>query len=116
MFVYRQPRNAVEVDRLLHAAWTDPLAGYGWDGDRHWTTDPVRTWWRERARLRAWAIDLRAAWSGHPDAYRQEAATGLSELLTYLDGGLETDLRLYLFRLEERRSPNPSEPLPELDP
>jgi hypothetical protein len=42
--VYRQPKNAVEVDRLLFAAWNDPCRGYGWDGDQHWTADSVRTW------------------------------------------------------------------------
>lgn len=112
--VYRRPRNAVEVDRLLYAAWTDPLGGYGWDGDQHWTPDSVRAWWRERARLREWATDLRVAWSDHSDPYRREAATGLSDLLLHLDGELEADLRLYLHRLEERRSPRPAERLPEL--
>ncbi|MGW6972062.1 ferredoxin [Streptomyces sp. NPDC054952] len=113
-FVYRQPRNAVEVDRLLFAAWTDPLSGYGWDGDQHWTAGSVRTWWHERARLREWATDLKTAWSPHSDADCQEAATGLAVLLAYLDGELETDLRLYLYWLEERRSPGPAEALPKL--
>ncbi|MER6160249.1 ferredoxin [Streptomyces sp. NPDC001868] len=113
-FVYRQPKNAVEVDRLLFAAWNDPFSGYGWDGDQHWTADSVRIWWHERARLQEWATDLKAAWSVHADEHHQEAASGLNDLLAYLDGDLETDLRLYLYWLEERRSPRPTEALPEL--
>ncbi|WP_405533278.1 ferredoxin [Streptomyces avidinii] len=113
-FVYRQPRNAVEVDRLLFAAWTDPLSGYGWDGDENWTAGSVRTWWHERARLHEWATDLRTTWSAHSDEHRQEAAAGLTDLLAHLDGELETDLRLYLYWLEERRPPAPAEALPKL--
>ncbi|MGW6819450.1 hypothetical protein [Streptomyces sp. NPDC055005] len=43
-FVYRRPRNAVEVDRLLFAAWTDPSSGYGLRSQRvgeAWLTRPL---------------------------------------------------------------------------
>ncbi|WP_329301652.1 ferredoxin [Streptomyces sp. NBC_00659] len=113
-FVYRQPKNAFEVDRLLFAAWADPLSGYGWDGDQHWTADSVRSWWHERSRLREWATSLNTAWSAHSDESHREATAGLNDLLTYLDGALATDLRVYLYRLQERRSPDPTEALPRL--
>ncbi|WP_228121223.1 hypothetical protein [Streptomyces fagopyri] len=113
-FVYRQPRNAVEVDRLLFAAWTDPLSGYGWDGDQHWTADLVRSWWHERSRLREWATSLHTAWSANSDEIYQELSAGLNDLLAYLDGELETDLRVYLYWLHERRSPDLNEVLPRL--
>ncbi|MFF8535335.1 hypothetical protein ACF07B_25895 [Streptomyces sp. NPDC015532] len=39
---------------------------------------------------------------------------GLYDVLTCLDGELETDLRVYLYWLQERRSPEPIEALPRL--
>ncbi|WP_392962925.1 hypothetical protein [Streptomyces sp. LN245] len=113
-FVYRQPKNAVEVDRLLFAAWTDPLSGYGRDGDQHWTAGSVRSWWHERSRLREWATSLDTAWSARSGESHREVTAGLNDLLTSLDGELGTDLRVYLYQLQERRSPDPTEALPRL--
>ncbi|MFJ8045594.1 ferredoxin [Kitasatospora sp. NPDC096147] len=114
-FVHRQPRNAAEVDRLLLAAWRDPFDGYGWDGDRHWTPDSVRGWWHDRGRLREWATGPAGEWSACSDGgHRAAAATGLRGLVSYLDDGLEGDLRRYLYWLAEGRSPGPAERLPGL--
>ncbi|MFD7556244.1 ferredoxin [Streptomyces sp. NPDC059835] len=109
-FVFRQPREPAEVDRVLFAAWNDPFRQYGMDGDRHWTTQSVRAWWRERARLREWAVHFATAPSGS-----HHFRHGLVDLLSYLDGDLEAHLRGYLFWLEEGRAPTDSETLPDLD-
>jgi hypothetical protein len=113
-FVFRQPRTPTEVHHVLAAAWADPFRGYAYDGDQHWTSDAVRIWWRDRARLQEWIAHLTTAWSGSARSDEQEAATGLRALATYLDGGLETHLRGYCFWLEERRRPAPNEQLPAL--
>ncbi|MEO3747464.1 hypothetical protein [Plantactinospora sp. B5E13] len=112
-FVFRQPRTPAEVNALLDAAWEDPYGGYGCDGDDRWTPATVRAWWRERGRVREHLDDLLPRWSAGR-AEEQEAAEGLRDFRSYLAGPLATDLRRYLFWLEERRSPTPVDVLPDL--
>ncbi|GAA1589725.1 ferredoxin [Streptomyces globosus] len=108
-FVFRQPRRPAEVNSVLLAAWNDPCGQYGMDGDQWWTTQSVRAWWQERARLREWAERFSTAPSGsHHFPY------GLADLLSYLDGDLKAHLRGYLFWLEEGRPPTGAEILPDL--
>ncbi len=112
--VYRQPRNAREVQLVLTAAWNDPWGAYAADGDEHWTLDLVRDWWAGRRRLTAWIDDVRRRWSVSERADERDNAAGLREFGRYLDHGLEGHLREYGFWLDNRRSRRPDEMLPDL--
>jgi hypothetical protein len=112
--VYRQPRNASEVQLELTAAWNDPFGGYAADGDEHWTLRLLQEWWVDRGRLAAWIDDLQRRWSSSDRADERENATGLRAYAEYLGSGLEADLRRYGFWLDNGRSPRPDERLPHL--
>lgn len=109
-FVYRQPLNARQVDDFMEAPGGEPMGGYAWDGDEHWTPESVRAWWRERGRVRAWIEAELAA--------RQESCNDEEPLRAYADhldgGGLERYLRGYLYWLVEGREPTLDEELPAL--
>lgn len=110
-FVFRQPRSPREVDDFLEAPYGEPLGGYAWDGDEHWTPGLVRAWWRERDGVREWIL---AELADRKDSYNDEAT--LREYLADLDGGaLERYLRGYLFWLTEGREPVLGEELPVLE-
>lgn len=47
-FVFRQPSTLDELTGVIYAAICDPFAGYGADGNDHWTTSMVREWWNMR--------------------------------------------------------------------
>lgn len=113
-FVYRQPRDVAETLAVLGAAAQDPMAGYACDGDRHWTPELVRDWWRERARVREWAVRLDRSWSVSESGEEREAAGGAREYVAHIDGGLADQLRGYVFWLAEGRPARPGESLPGL--
>jgi hypothetical protein len=113
-YVFRQPRDAGEVAALTEAAEADPFRAYGCHGDDHWTPVAVRAWWHNRQRV----IDVVSATleslAGEERSDSLDAAQGLRDFLSYIDDGLATDLRAYIFRLEAGRFPLPDDPLPEL--
>jgi hypothetical protein len=113
-FVYRQPRTPTELAALAAAAWEDPFGGYGCDGDDRWTPETVRTWWRERNRVVQYVEQQHQQWNASDRTEEQEAAAGLRDFASYLAGPLDADLRIYLFWLMERRSPNSGDRLPSL--
>ena len=125
-FIYRQPVNAHETLAVLDGCRMELYSGYQWDGDDHWTTDTVREWWRDRGRVREWAVAIAADWgadahpqwgfNGGPDyrGHYQDAAQGHRDFVAYLDDGLGPYLRGYLFWLDQRRAPRPGESLPHL--
>ncbi|GLY04062.1 hypothetical protein [Actinoplanes sp. NBRC 101535] len=113
-FVFRQPRTTAEVAAVVAAAGDDPFGGYGCDGDDRWTPETVRAWWQDRDRAVEHVEGLRRQWTDGERADEREAADGLADFASYLDGSLREDLRIYLFWLIERRSPRPGEPLPAL--
>ncbi|MFG2879849.1 ferredoxin [Streptomyces sp. NPDC048337] len=118
-FVFRQPVNAAETECLVAAAQLELYSGYAWDGDEHWTPETVRDWWRDRGRVRQWAVAAAAEWAGYDEepqyfAHYHEAAQGHRDFVAYIDDGLEAHLRGYLFWLEQRREPRPGEALPGL--
>ena len=114
--VFRQPRDSDEVAALAEAAEADPFSGYGCDGDDRWTPEAVRRWWRDRQGvIDRVSADLETL-NAEANSNSLEAADGLREFLAYLETGLETDLRAYLFRLETGRYPGSGEQLPELSP
>lgn len=53
-------------------------------------------------------------WTAKPDPYHLEATEGARDFLSYLEGDLKTDLRVYLFRLEQGRYPGAGDQLPDL--
>ncbi|MFE9630454.1 ferredoxin [Streptomyces sp. NPDC006463] len=114
-FVYRQPRGPGEVADLREAACEEAYAGYGRDGDLHWTPESVREWWRDRGRVREWAFSL--GWGDWVTSDREElrdAAAGARAYVAYIDDGIGAYLRDYLFWLVERRPSRPGESLPVL--
>ncbi|WP_329342727.1 hypothetical protein OG866_40965 [Streptomyces sp. NBC_00663] len=38
----------------MQMARDEPMGGYAWDDDRHWTPRAVREWWAGRAHVHAW--------------------------------------------------------------
>ncbi|MCX4802073.1 ferredoxin [Streptomyces sp. NBC_01214] len=113
-FVYRQPRTPEETYRVLAAAWQELTAGYQCDGDERWTPELVREWWRDRGRVREWAVGLDRSWSASARAAEREAVGGARAYVAYIDDGLADYLRGYVFWLAERRHPRPDELLPRL--
>ncbi|MFB7718499.1 ferredoxin [Nocardia sp. NPDC056100] len=112
-FVYRQPKSPAEVEGLLAAAADDPFDGYASDGDSRWTPAAVRAWWSGRDKVTEHLRQLLAEYTKAGDiAQRVEAAEGVRDFLTYLATNLETDLREYVFRLENDRYPTADDPLP----
>ncbi|MEV0992791.1 ferredoxin [Streptomyces sp. NPDC049949] len=118
-FVFRQPVNERETEALVTAAGWELYNNYAWDGDDHWTPEGVRAWWRERGRVREWAVGAAAAWSSYAEnptyvPHYHDAADGHRDFVAYIDDGLEAYLRGYLFWLDLRREPAPGEALPRL--
>ncbi|MFD8750363.1 ferredoxin [Kitasatospora sp. NPDC059577] len=113
-YVYRRPRTPADTALLVEAADNDPLLGYGCDGDSRWTPETVREWWRDRGRVLQYLTDHRSTWDEGDAWARQDTAAAVREFERYIAGGLATDLRIYLYWLEERRSPTPADRLPEL--
>ncbi|MFI0899393.1 ferredoxin [Streptomyces sp. NPDC020983] len=113
-YVYRQPRNPEELRQLVDAAQQEVFGGYGCDGDSHWTPASVREWWRERRRVVEYLADRRADWEADDAKAGQGVAAAALEYTAYIEGGLASHLRVYLFWLEERRSPAATDRLPVL--
>ncbi|MCX5231506.1 hypothetical protein [Streptomyces sp. NBC_00233] len=125
-FIFRQPVDQYETVAVIHGCRMELYRGYNWDGDDHWTVEAVRDWWRDRARVRAWAVAIAAGWgaNAHPHwgfnadpRYRghyHDAAQGHRDFIAYIDDGLEIYLRGYLFWLEQRRESRDGEALPRL--
>src|SRR5262249_23564321 len=95
-FGYRQPRTATQVAALADAAWEDRFGGYGCDGDDRWTPETFRAWWRERDRVVEHVEQQHRQWVASDRADEQEAAAGLRDFASYVDGPLHDDLRIYL--------------------
>ncbi|MFJ7273500.1 ferredoxin [Kitasatospora sp. NPDC098663] len=110
-YVYRQPRNPAEAARLVEAADCDPFLGYGCDGDVRWTPEAVREWWRDRDRITYYLSGQ--DWDGI-DWAEQGVAAAVRDYTSYIAGDLAADLRIYLYWLEEGRSPTPDDRLPGL--
>lgn len=113
-FLYRQPRNVEELHAVVDAVQEDPWAGWACDGDHHWTLSLVREWWQDRRRLRDWITTKHSRWSTSDRDDEREAATGLTDYLAYLDDGLEADLRLYCYFLDNQVGPTAGDHLPPL--
>jgi hypothetical protein len=113
-FVYRQPQTPAEVETLLRVAWDEPMGGYAWDGDVHWSERSVREWWANRAQVREWIHNEIATRSISKAGYDRESVPALREFAGHLDGPLERCLRGYIYWLIERREPDARTTLPQL--
>ncbi|MBR7839168.1 hypothetical protein KDL01_38250 [Actinospica durhamensis] len=113
-YVYRQPHDPAAVTAIAMAAFEDPFAGYGYDGDAHWSPQAVRTWWRDRDEVRQSVLATVSVLESEDGSASAEAALGARVYLDYLGGELEADLRRYLFRLDQGHYPVRGERLPEL--
>ncbi|MYV53869.1 ferredoxin [Streptomyces sp. SID3212] len=113
-YVYRQPKTHADTALLVEAADQDPFLGYGCDGDLRWTPETVREWWSERGRVTRYLADHRSTWDESDVTWGQGIGAAVRDFEAYIAGGLATDLRVYLYWLEERRSPAPGDRLPEL--
>ncbi|MFI1563202.1 ferredoxin [Streptomyces sp. NPDC020490] len=113
-YVYRQPRTPEELRHLVAAAEDEVLSGYGCDGDAHWTPETVREWWRDRARIVEYLAARRHAWEADDERSGQGTAAAADDYAEYVDGELAAHLRVYLFWLDERRSPTAADRLPRL--
>ncbi|MGW1122599.1 hypothetical protein ACWD5B_36730, partial [Streptomyces tanashiensis] len=102
------------------------IRGQLWRGPPPGGAHPPRDWWRDRNRVREWAVAIAADWGAdaHPHwgfsadpiylGHYHDAAQGHRDFIAYIDDGLETYLRGYLFWLEQRREPRDGEALPRL--
>ncbi|APE19576.1 ferredoxin [Streptomyces venezuelae] len=113
-YVYRQPRTPQELQQMVDAAEAEVFSGYGCDGDAHWTPDAVREWWRDRGRIAEYLAKRRPDWAADDAKAGQGVAEAALNYARYLDGDLAAHLRVYLFWLEERRSPTLADRLPQL--
>ncbi|MFJ8745823.1 ferredoxin [Embleya sp. NPDC127516] len=113
-YLYRQPRSAAETALLVEAAECEVFGAYGCDGDTHWTPAAVRDWWRDRGRITRYLAQEHHDWADDPEAVRQGVRAGIRDFASYIDGELAIDLRVYMYWLEERRSPEPGNRLPDL--
>jgi hypothetical protein len=113
-YVYRQPRTPEELRQLIDAAEAEAFSGYGCDGDAHWTPEAVREWWRDRRRITEYLANRRSDWEADDAKAGQGVAAAAQKYADYLHRELASHLRVYLFWLEERRSPTVADRLPQL--
>ncbi|MFD5428347.1 ferredoxin [Streptomyces sp. NPDC127084] len=113
-YVYRQPRTSEQLRQLVEAAQAEVFAGYACDGDARWTPEAVRERWRDRTRIKEYLASRRSAWVADDEKSGQGTAAAADVYAAYVDGDLAAHLRVYLFWLDERRSPAPEQTLPPL--
>jgi hypothetical protein len=107
-FVWRQPTTDEDTLALMTGASSDPFAGFGWDGDEHWTASLVREWWARRQARAPLVGALLAEWT-KPKLSVAAAAYG-----EYIESELPRYLRSYLHFLETGRYPSRDDSLPLL--
>ncbi|MGW0875286.1 hypothetical protein ACWD3J_17205 [Streptomyces sp. NPDC002755] len=76
--------------------------------------ETVREWWRNRSQVVQYLSDQRSKWDESDAWAGQGIAAAVRDFELYIADDLATDLRIYLYWLEERRSPTPVDRLPEL--
>jgi hypothetical protein len=115
-FIWRQPQDPAQLTQVISAAWCDPFSGYGWDGDAYWTTEAIRDWWADRGEISEWVDRQLRDRTLTSSAYSQDRATtaSLRQFRSYFSTSLDSDLREYLFFVEEHRSASDGELLPLL--
>jgi hypothetical protein len=107
-FVWRQPRTDLETLALMTGASSDPFAGFGWDGDAHWTPSLVREWWARREERASIVGVLLAMW------IEPKLSVAAAAYADYVTGELPRYLRRYLCFLDMGRSRAEGDVLPQL--
>ena len=107
-FVWRQPTTDEDTIALMTGASSDPFAGFGWDGDEHWTPSLVREWW---ARREARAPLVGALLAELTEPKLSVAAGAYAE---YIKSEMSQYLRRYVRFLETGRYPSGDDSLPQL--
>lgn len=96
-FIFRQPANFTELLQVLSAAVIEVYCGYACNGNRYWTLQRCRDWWKTRPQIIA---ELSA-----PPMIKAAGAPILA-YVDYLRGDAETDLRRYCYFLENGSYPS----------
>jgi hypothetical protein len=107
-FVWRQPRTDEETIALMTGASSDPFAGFGWDGDAHWTAGLVREWWARRDERAPLVGALIAKWT------TPKLSIAGAAYADYIKSELPGYLRRYMYFLEKGRYPARGDLLPPL--
>jgi hypothetical protein len=107
-FVWRQPTTDEETLALMTGASSDPFAGFGWDGDEHWTPSLVREWWARRQAGAPLVGALLAEWT------KPKLSVAAAAYAEYIKTELPRYLRRYLHFLETRHYPSGDDSLPPL--
>lgn len=115
-FIFRQPRNEMELLETLNASLTDSFGEYGFDGHRTWTVTLVREWWKNRRRVVEWIekFEDHSEWKQHEFA-TQGQLSGVREFKFHLIYESEIYLRTFAFFLSEGRCASEDDCLPELE-
>jgi hypothetical protein len=77
-FVFRQPRNAVELCAIGRAQSVEVLGCYRFDGLRHWTVTSAYAWWQHVGVVEGWLENVQRK-GGH-----REIRQGARAYLDYL--------------------------------
>ena len=107
-FVWRQPTTDEETIALMTGASSDPFAGFGWDGDEHWTPSLVREWWARREARAPLVGALLAVWA------EPKLSVAAGSYAEYIKSELPQYLRRYVRFLETGRYPSGDDSLPQL--
>ena len=107
-FVWRQPTTAKETLALMTGASSDPFAGFGWDGDEHWSPNLVREWWARRDVRAPLVADLVAEWT------KPNLSVVAAAYTEYIETELPRYLGRYLHFLETGRYPSGDDLLPAI--
>ena len=111
---FRQPWSAAEIELATGAANLDFKHGYAADGNRHWTVDGVRDWWRRRTELRDHIEQhLLTDWYNWPSEWPLLRRLGIA-WLRFLEHDAQLYLRQYCWFLDARQWPAADARLPDL--
>lgn len=104
-YVMIQPRNKPELLQLWSSGAVEVFGGYYCDGNRHWTVQLVKEWWRRKSQM---VEHLKKAELVKMNRDQEK------RYIQYLMNDAEIDLRRYCFFLENGYYPE-NESLPELN-
>lgn len=111
--LYRQPATLDELHEVVQAAECDTFAGYGANGDVHWSYEMLKVWWTEpRCKIEQ---EVRRLYEFHrANGTYVTWVNQLHQWLDYYQHGLYHYLQAYAFFLDTRRLPQPNDRLPDL--
>lgn len=97
-YVFRQPRNYTELIGVMDAAAIEVLDSYACDGNRHWTWQTCREWWRDRDELIHYLLH-------DPEYLKANGERGML-YVDYLNSAAKQDLQKYCFFPENDSYPS----------